>query len=191
MLTFHFADQDITGDVLLELDLELLKTEIGIVAFGKRKRIANAIAELKRPSLAPGSESTAHFESFFSHSRSVSSAQGSLPNSPSFLPSAPSPFSATSPTTFGGFHHHDSPRIAEDTNSLTPDTPRSARHRGGSDPGSIQENAETMNRASSRNSIIELGIQLTNKFQVIVVRGEVRDEIPILIGFYRKADRRS
>ncbi|KAF4619419.1 hypothetical protein D9613_004857 [Agrocybe pediades] len=44
-----FVEQEITGDVLLELDANLLKTEIGIMAFGKRVRIANAIAELRRP----------------------------------------------------------------------------------------------------------------------------------------------
>jgi hypothetical protein len=35
--------------VLLELDVNVLKSEIGIAAFGKRTRIANAIAELRRP----------------------------------------------------------------------------------------------------------------------------------------------
>jgi hypothetical protein len=33
----------------LELDATILKTEIGVMAFGKRVRIANAIAELRRP----------------------------------------------------------------------------------------------------------------------------------------------
>ncbi|KZT29493.1 hypothetical protein NEOLEDRAFT_605321 [Neolentinus lepideus HHB14362 ss-1] len=44
-----FIEQEITGDVLLELNVDLLKTEIGVVAFGKRVRIANAIQELRRP----------------------------------------------------------------------------------------------------------------------------------------------
>ncbi|KAF9445830.1 hypothetical protein P691DRAFT_244057 [Macrolepiota fuliginosa MF-IS2] len=44
-----FTEQEITGDVLLELDVNLLKTEIGIMAFGKRVRISNAITELRRP----------------------------------------------------------------------------------------------------------------------------------------------
>ena len=44
-----FSEQEITGDVLLELDLAILKSEIGIVAYGKRMRIANAIADLRRP----------------------------------------------------------------------------------------------------------------------------------------------
>ncbi|KAF8885751.1 hypothetical protein BD779DRAFT_1532251 [Infundibulicybe gibba] len=44
-----FIEQEITGDVLLALDVNLLKSEIGIMAFGKRLRIANAITDLKRP----------------------------------------------------------------------------------------------------------------------------------------------
>ncbi|KZT37537.1 hypothetical protein SISSUDRAFT_1034075 [Sistotremastrum suecicum HHB10207 ss-3] len=43
-----FLENDITGDVLLELDANLLK-ELDIPAFGKRVRIANAIADLRRP----------------------------------------------------------------------------------------------------------------------------------------------
>ncbi|KAL1702427.1 hypothetical protein EV121DRAFT_281858 [Schizophyllum commune] len=44
-----FIEQEITGDVLLELDVNLLKSEIGVMAFGKRMRIANAITDLRRP----------------------------------------------------------------------------------------------------------------------------------------------
>jgi hypothetical protein len=44
-----FIEQEITGDVLLEIDAAVLKAEFGIAAFGKRTRIANAISELKRP----------------------------------------------------------------------------------------------------------------------------------------------
>ncbi|KAI6042846.1 hypothetical protein EDC04DRAFT_3138901 [Pisolithus marmoratus] len=51
-----FIEQEITGDVLLDLDVNLLKTEIGIVAFGKRVRIANAIVELHRPPNVAGHE---------------------------------------------------------------------------------------------------------------------------------------
>ncbi|KAK7470077.1 hypothetical protein VKT23_001518 [Stygiomarasmius scandens] len=42
-----FEEQEISGDVLLDLDVNVLKNEIGVMAFGKRVRIANAIAELK------------------------------------------------------------------------------------------------------------------------------------------------
>lgn len=43
-----FVEQDITGDVLLELDANLLK-ELDIPQLGKRLRIASAINELRRP----------------------------------------------------------------------------------------------------------------------------------------------
>ncbi|KAG9101848.1 polar growth protein [Ceratobasidium sp. 370] len=43
-----FTENDITGDVLLELDGAALKDEIGITAFGKRSRLLKAIAELKQ-----------------------------------------------------------------------------------------------------------------------------------------------
>lgn len=46
---YLWSEQEITGDVLLELDVNLLKTEIGVMAFGKRMRIANAITDLRRP----------------------------------------------------------------------------------------------------------------------------------------------
>ncbi|KAF9069085.1 hypothetical protein BDP27DRAFT_1325996 [Rhodocollybia butyracea] len=45
-----FTEQEITGDVLLELnDVNVLKNELGIMAFGKRVRIVHAIGELTRP----------------------------------------------------------------------------------------------------------------------------------------------
>lgn len=157
-----FIEQDITGDVLLELDLELLKSEIGIVAFGKRKRIANAIAELKKPPTTPEPIPTAHPESFFTHSRSISSIQGTSLHSPSLFSSAVAPVSATGSQTLIGFYQSESPRIAEEANSLPPDTPRSAGPGRESDSGS---NPETLNRVGSRSSIIGLGIQLTSKFQ--------------------------
>lgn len=51
-----FIEQEITGDVLLELDANVLKSEIGILAFGKRARIVNAINDLKRPPSISDSE---------------------------------------------------------------------------------------------------------------------------------------
>ncbi|KAB5589124.1 SH3 domain-binding protein [Ceratobasidium theobromae] len=43
-----FCEQEITGDVLLDLTVAELKNEIGIVALGKRKRILKAIGELQQ-----------------------------------------------------------------------------------------------------------------------------------------------
>jgi len=54
-----FVQQEITGDALLNLNVTSLKTEIGIDAYGKRFRIANAIDDLRRvasvkfPSVTP------------------------------------------------------------------------------------------------------------------------------------------
>jgi SAM domain (Sterile alpha motif) len=44
----RFVEQEIAGDALLNLDVSKLKTEVGIVAYGKRVRIDNAIAECRR-----------------------------------------------------------------------------------------------------------------------------------------------
>jgi hypothetical protein len=43
-----FIEQETTGDALLNLNATSLKTEIGIDAYGKRFRIANAIDDLRR-----------------------------------------------------------------------------------------------------------------------------------------------
>ena len=43
-----FIEQEITGDALFNLDVTSLKTEIGIDAYGRRFRIANAIDDLRR-----------------------------------------------------------------------------------------------------------------------------------------------
>ncbi len=51
-----FVEQDITGDVLLELDANLLK-ELDIPQLGKRLRIAAAINELRRPPSAVSNKS--------------------------------------------------------------------------------------------------------------------------------------
>ncbi|KAJ3862371.1 hypothetical protein EV359DRAFT_45309 [Lentinula novae-zelandiae] len=75
-----FTEQEITGDVLLELDVNLLKNEIGIMAFGKRVRIANAIAELRRPPSINYDEQSPHSVnsqpySHPTHSRNQSQSQ--------------------------------------------------------------------------------------------------------------------
>ena len=49
------AEHEITGDLLVELDANLLK-ELDIPQFGKRLRIAQAITELRRPPSAASHE---------------------------------------------------------------------------------------------------------------------------------------
>lgn len=74
------TEQEITGDVLLELDVNLLKSEIGVMAFGKRMRIANAITDLRRPPSIEYSDHVAssdvtsviHQQQSVSHSRTQS-----------------------------------------------------------------------------------------------------------------------
>ncbi|QRV73324.1 SH3 domain protein [Ceratobasidium sp. AG-Ba] len=50
-----FTENDITGDVLLELDGSTLKDELGITAFGKRTRLVKAITGLKTGEKEKGS----------------------------------------------------------------------------------------------------------------------------------------
>ncbi|KAJ3753070.1 hypothetical protein EV360DRAFT_54086 [Lentinula raphanica] len=82
-----FTEQEITGDVLLELDVNLLKNEIGIMAFGKRVRIANAIAELRRPpSITYDDQPLEHPPSPFAASQS---AQRMMNQSPQLYAQSP------------------------------------------------------------------------------------------------------
>jgi len=54
-----FVKQEIAGNVLLELDMGVLKSEVNIVTYGKRICIANAIAELRRsPSVLSSDQPT-------------------------------------------------------------------------------------------------------------------------------------
>jgi hypothetical protein len=78
------SEQEITGDVLLELSVEVLKTEIGITQFGKRVRIANAITDLRRPpSIASEPETTLALSQSHSHQASIADS-GLSPSSGTF-----------------------------------------------------------------------------------------------------------
>jgi SAM domain (Sterile alpha motif) len=81
MVCDKFSEQEITGDVLLELDLAILKSEIGIAAYGKRIRIANAIADLRRPPSILSSSAEQHTRPG-SFSRGSPLAQQGIPQSP-------------------------------------------------------------------------------------------------------------
>ncbi|KAJ9096715.1 hypothetical protein QFC21_004985 [Naganishia friedmannii] len=86
-------EHDITGDVLLEMDVHTLK-EIDIVQFGKRVKIANAINELRRPgsmrSVGNGSTRSQQFSpGYSSHHRvpsigAVGYPQAGVPASPGY-----------------------------------------------------------------------------------------------------------
>ena len=96
-----FLEQEITGDVLLELDVGVLKSEIGIVAYGKRIRIANAIAELRCPPSDLSSEQPTRSGSL-SHGSPLGQQESTV-NSPATLPSPRFGTLATpeSPPNFG------------------------------------------------------------------------------------------
>jgi hypothetical protein len=65
MVCDKFVEQEVRGDVLLELQMGVLKSEIGIVGYGTRIRIMNAILELRRLSSALSSEPPTHPGSLF------------------------------------------------------------------------------------------------------------------------------
>lgn len=134
----------------MELNVDLLKTEIGIIAFGKRKRIANCIEDLKKPPSILESSQTTNSESLFSHSRTMSSAQQSFFYSPPTIDShtaIPSVLSRESP-----------PHTGDITSTPNQNDVTRRRSRRGSDPGSLNGSFIDMIRRNSRNSMIGLGL---------------------------------
>jgi SAM domain (Sterile alpha motif) len=128
-----FAEQEITGDVLLELDLAILKSEIGIVAYGKRMRIANAIADLRRPPSILSSEQ---------HTRPGSFSQGSP------LPHQSVPLSPSGPI---GLESLISPESPPNSGDLPGHPPVFVPARRDSDPG-VRSNV------TDSNATIGLGL---------------------------------
>ncbi|KAI5117045.1 hypothetical protein M0805_007902 [Coniferiporia weirii] len=133
-----FIEHEITGDVLLELDANILKTELEIHAFGKRTRIAKEIAELRRP---PSILSSAPIV----HSRTISQSI-SLPSS------AHNSLSSPMATVMSS----ESPPQPGDITASPMDTLRRD-----SDPGSFlraSEPEQDHESATLNNSILGLGI---------------------------------
>ena len=175
VLTF-FLEQEITGDVLLELDANVLKTEIGITQYGKRVRIANAIAELRRPpsideqvqgsmptprSLTnsfnyPGSH---HSHPSHSHTHSIqSSAQQSFVNSPMFGP--PSPLGNGLPSA--GLTSITSADSGPQSAELPASSPTAKNGWRASDPGSIHNSAINLDEEGRGRGLVGLGLGLPN-----------------------------
>ncbi|KAN0097147.1 hypothetical protein V8E55_001593 [Tylopilus felleus] len=121
-----FIEQEITGDVLLELDINLLKAEIGIVAFGKRVRIANAIAELRRPpSIILPDHPLQHAQSImrsgsqsFTYAHSPSGSMQHSLNSPMFASMGTTLNGPPSSTLAGGPGSLESPKADAFTSPL-------------------------------------------------------------------------
>ncbi|KAL1413569.1 hypothetical protein Q8F55_001343 [Vanrija albida] len=95
-----FIEHDISGDVLLELDANLLK-ELDIPQFGKRVRIAQAITELRRPqSVASSNQPSPHPNNdHSSHTSSQGSRNYTAPPSSFAQPYATPPMSQSSDDT--------------------------------------------------------------------------------------------
>jgi SAM domain (Sterile alpha motif) len=125
-----FAEQEITGDVLLELDVNLLKTEIGILAFGKRMRIANAIADLRQifrpPSIIYSDSAQSPLKSVGSHQHHPSSYSYSH----SHQSSLNSPASALSPLANSAFRGPESPMVPGSASSVSEDGHSAGAHIG-------------------------------------------------------------
>ena len=127
-----FAEQEITGDVLLDLDVGVLKSEIGIVAYGKRMRIANAITELRRPPSVMSSSADQH------------TRPGSYSQSSPFPHFEPAQNSATLDST--GQSSLVSPESTPDSGDLAATSPDSVRQN--SDPG-VRSSLDTANNSSA------------------------------------------
>jgi len=119
------SEQEITGDVLLELDVNVLKTEIGILAYGKRIRIANAIAELRRPPsvdlfdhYVSNNPSPLHTQTLFQRSGSASMAPATHSRSQSQSQSHHSFSGTTTPGTHLKHAHSQSMQGSSSTMSV-------------------------------------------------------------------------
>ncbi|KAI0832877.1 hypothetical protein BC628DRAFT_1348696 [Trametes gibbosa] len=170
----RFIEQEITGDVLLELDANILKSEIGIVAFGKRVRIVNAISELRRPPSVTDSEphpapvltprsltqsfhypGSHHSHPSHSHSQSMqSSAHQSLMNSPLYPPPSPSLANGISSS---GLASVTSPESPLGTGEFSPTGRNGWR---ASDPGSINGSAINLEDEARGRAVVGLGLGL-------------------------------
>lgn len=93
-----FEEHEISGDILLDLDANLLK-ELEIPQFGKRVKIANAIAELRQPIL--NSNANSQFQQgYLPHSTPGSRSATNIAPIPESSPvSQPHPIPSSNPTT--------------------------------------------------------------------------------------------
>ncbi|KAI0065849.1 hypothetical protein BV25DRAFT_1913283 [Artomyces pyxidatus] len=155
-----FTEQEITGDVLLELDVNVLKSEIGIAAYGKRMRIANAITDLRRPPSVISSDhlpTSSHSQSqSFSHSLTTSSARLSQ-GSPFTNTTGLSPSSLVAPLGSGGMGGVMSPESPPHTGDIAGSP--STRMRRDSDPG-LRPSIEQVDSGDS-NATVGLGLGIT------------------------------
>ena len=140
-----FAEEhEISGDVLLELDANVLKSELEIHAFGKRTRIIKEIDALRRPPSIVSTGTNNGLQQ--SHQRTISQSV-SLPRS--------AHHSLQSPLALGGALSPESPPHTGDLVG----TPAFANFRRDSDPGSFIRVGENDHDASTAgSSALGLGI---------------------------------
>lgn len=141
MHTNNQAEHEISGDVLIELDEQILKTELEIHAFGKRKRIMKEIEQLQRPpsisSLVQRVPSQGHSHSFSQSISLPGSAQQSLHSPMANI------LSPESPPHTGDISVSPAP-----TSTLRRD----------SDPGSSFRVSITDQESTANNSMVGLGL---------------------------------
>ena len=153
MVCDKFIEQEITGDVLLELDVGVLKSEIGILAYGKRIRIANAIAELRRPPSILSSEQPTRSGSL---SQGSPLAQQGVIHSPATLLS----------TGFGSLASPESPPDLDDSTGLS-----SLPVRRDSDPGA---------RPTATDSNVTVGLGLGIPSSLVPGNGQGKTVVRVL-----------
>ena len=117
----HFTEHEISGDVLLEMDVAMLK-EIDLAAFGRRVHIYNAIKELRtRTSRPPSLASRAGSTHVLSPHLAGQFEPDDMPQTPGLASPASMNFSMSpgmSAVSSSGFDHYQPPRSEGDTVSL-------------------------------------------------------------------------
>lgn len=99
-----FAEHEISGDVLMEMDINILK-EIDISAFGKRFQVANAIKELKKPlqpAVAAGERSPSTTDVDNAGQQALLGQQQAFLSSPQHSPGAGTAATPTAVAGLGG-----------------------------------------------------------------------------------------
>jgi hypothetical protein len=148
----QLAEHEITGDVLLEMDINLLK-EIEITAFGKRMKLAAAIAELR-----PHSDTrAASIRSGYSPTQGTFSPHSNFPSQGAYTGVGPSP----------GFVFGQQSRTPSMVDPMAPPTSASQY----ASNWSQEQGPPPANGASSAPPIVGLGFAPDDKVGSTLVRG--------------------
>lgn len=142
------TEHEISGDVLLELDANLLK-ELDIPAFGKRMRIAAAITELRRPSSMVSSSSQQFSPSGLpTHMSPGVSVRGmSAPPSSYSVGAAGQPFPSTPPLSTPPMPSH-----SEESGAYSVWAHQPRKHSGGAHAAPLAMESINENHSQVRSS---------------------------------------